>query len=75
MQIDQWTAFVASIANDAEAAAILKTGDVAKIAVLAQARGFRFTEQDMEDAKLQSGELGQEVLERISGAFGGGIRM
>ena len=71
MQIDQWTAFVASVSNDAEAEAVLKSGDVAKIAILAQSQGFDFTESDIEDAKLESGALGEEILERVSGAMRG----
>ncbi len=74
MQIDQWTAFVANISNDTEAEAVLKSGDVAKIAMLAQSRGFNFTERDIEDANLAPGELGEEALERVSGAMRGIFR-
>ncbi|HTA44104.1 MAG TPA: Nif11-like leader peptide family RiPP precursor [Bryobacteraceae bacterium] len=74
MQIDQWTAFIASVSNDAEAEDVLKSGDVAKIAMLAQSRGFNFTERDIEDANLESGALGEEILERISGAMRGIFR-
>ncbi len=75
MQIDQWTSFLVSIANDAESAAILRSGDVAKIVALAQSKGFSFTGTDIEDAKLNAGELGQEALEGVSGGIIGWPRL
>ena len=46
MQIDQWTAFVASITGDPEAEDILTSGEPAKIAALAKSKGFSFTVLD-----------------------------
>ena len=67
MKIDQWTEFVQSVEGDSEAQEILRTGDAAKIAALAQSKGFGFTEQDVADARIQSGELSDAVIERVSG--------
>ena len=70
MQIDQWTAFVTSIAGDPEAKDILTSGEPAKIAALAKSKGFSFTEKDIEDVKLQASELNESVLDCISGGIG-----
>lgn len=67
--IDKWTAFVESLMNDQEALTVLTSGDTTRIAALAQSKGFNLTEQDIEDAKLEHGELGKEALESIAGGF------
>ena len=67
MQIDQWTAFVRSIAGDPEAEGILTSGEPAKIAALAKSKGFSFTEQDIEDVVIEARELNESVLDSISG--------
>jgi predicted ribosomally synthesized peptide with nif11-like leader len=68
VQIDQFTAFVASIAGDPELEGILTSGEPAKIAALAKSKGFSFSERDIEDIILEASELNESVLDSISGA-------
>lgn len=67
MQIDQWTKFIESIAGDTDAKAIFSSGDVSRIRALAQSKGYSFTEQDIEDARIKAGELRESELEGVSG--------
>jgi predicted ribosomally synthesized peptide with nif11-like leader len=67
VQTDQWTAFVTSIAGDPAAENILTSGEPAKIAALANSKGFSFTEQDIEDVVIEARELNESVLDSISG--------
>jgi predicted ribosomally synthesized peptide with nif11-like leader len=68
VQIDQFTAFVASIAGDPGLEDILTSGEPAKIATLAKSKGFSFSERDIEDIILEASELNESVLDSISGA-------
>jgi hypothetical protein len=67
MRIDEWAKFVASIAGDARAEAVLAGGDISKIIALAKSKGFSFNAQDLADANV--GELNEKALDRVSGAF------
>ena len=69
MQIDQFTAFVASIAGDPELEGILTSGEPAKIAALAKSKGFSFNERDIEDIILEARELNESVLDSIAGGL------
>jgi predicted ribosomally synthesized peptide with nif11-like leader len=75
MKIDQWTQFVSSIAGDSAAEAILRGGDPAAIIDLAKLKGFEFTHEDLADLRAGdvSGSLGDEALDKVTGAFLGGL--
>jgi hypothetical protein len=71
MKIDQWTKFLMNVAGDASAEAVIRGGDTRQIIDLAKAKGFEFTELDIEDVRGGdvSGGLTDETLEEITGAM------
>ncbi|MHC2621322.1 hypothetical protein ACVIW2_003354 [Bradyrhizobium huanghuaihaiense] len=71
MKIDQWTKFLMSVAGDASAEAIIRSGDTRQIIGLAKMKGFEFTEMDIDDVRGGdvSGGLTDETLEEITGAM------